>query len=361
MNHSPLLSVHESAGARLAQRPTTVPDAEESTVVLTFGDVPTEYESAHSACALFDTTERGLIRVTGADNASFLHGLLANEVRSLAPGQGNSNLLLSAKGKVLHGFDLFVGEDEILCSTEPGGAKALMTALDMYHFTEQVEFEEVSDQHAPLSLCGNSARAAVEAVVGELPGMADHDHFRRDWNGVSVWVTTVNVAGTQGYRVDAGPAHVQELWQALVAAGASPTGQVVLDILRLEAGRAAHGVDITNDVYPQEARLDDSFSLEKGCYIGQEVVAKIDTYGGLNKQMMVLCVSHDDPVAAGTSLELTEDGETRKLGVVTSWAYSFVLDTGIVLAYVKRKHQDIGKTFKLGDAEATIVEFPVTA
>ena len=361
MNHSPLLSVHQSAGARLAERPTTVESAEPSTVVLTFGDVPAEYDAAHSGCALFDTTERGLIRVTGEDRASFLHGLLANDVRSLEPGQGNSNLLLSAKGKVLHGFDLFAEGDAILCSSEPYGATALMTALDMYHFTEQVEFEELSDQHAPIALCGPTAGSLLAKLLGEFGDLKDHEHTRCQWRGGSVWIAAVEVAGTSGFRVDAGPEKTAELWQALVEAGASPTGQVVTDILRVEAGRAAHGVDITDDIYPQEARLDESFSLEKGCYIGQEVVAKIDTYGGLNKQLMVLRVSHDDPVHAGTPLELTEEGETRKLGVVTSWAYSFVLDTGLVLAYVKRKHQELGTTFKLGDADATIIESPVRA
>lgn len=361
MNHSPLLSVHETAGARLAERPGSTPDSALAPVVLTFGDVPAEYEAAHTGCALFDTSERGLVRVTGEDRATFLHGLLANQVRTLAPGQGNSNLLLSAKGKVLHGFDLFVFEDEILCSSEPGGAPGLLTALDMYHFVEKVELEDISEQHAPLAVCGPKAKQVVEQLAGALPERKDHEHLRRDWNGTPLWISAVEVAGSPGYRVDAGAAQVTELWRALIEAGANPTGQVVLDILRVEAGRAAHGVDITEDVYPQEARLDESYNLEKGCYIGQEVVAKIDTYGGLNKQLMVLRVSHDDPVAPGTPLELAEDGEKRKLGVVTSWAYSFVLDTGLVLAYVKRKHQDIGKTFELGDGQATIVEFPVKA
>ena len=106
-------------------------------------------------------------------------------------------------------------------------------------------------------------------------------------------------------------------------------------------------------MYPQEARLDGAFSLTKGCYIGQEVVAKIDTYGGLNKQLFRLRVSHDDPVAPGTRLVRELDGERRDLGVVTSWAYSFALDGGVVLAYVKRKHQEPGTEFELGETGAT--------
>ena len=92
---------------------------------------------------------------------------------------------------------------------------------------------------------------------------------------------------------------------------------------------AAVGRDVSEDVYPQEARLDDAFSLTKGCYIGQEVVAKIDTYGGLNKQLFRLRVSNDDPVPVGTRLVREIDGELRDLGVVTTWAYSFPEDAGV--------------------------------
>jgi folate-binding protein YgfZ len=115
------------------------------------------------------------------------------------------------------------------------------------------------------------------------------------------------------------------------------------------------GREVTDEIYPQEARLDDAFSLTKGCYIGQEVVAKIDTYGGLNKQLFRLKVSHDDPVASGTRLTRELEGEVRDLGVVTSWAYSFAADGGVVLGYVKRKHQDAGTVFQLGDSGATAV------
>ncbi len=350
---STLLDHHEASGARLAQRPW-------GTVALTFGDVPAEYRAGTEGAALFDDTDRGLLRVTGGDAADFLHRLLANEVRALTPGSGNANLLLSAKGKVLHGFDLHVGEGELLLSAEPGDVQALATALDMYHFTEDVAFEDASAEHAPLSLVGPRSREVVEAVTGPLGARADHTTVTQAWKGGRLRVNALGGAGSPGFRVDAGPSGARELWDALVRAGAVPAGLAAYDILRVEAGRAAFGVDVTDDVYPQEARLDEAFSLEKGCYIGQEVVAKIDTYGGLNKKLLALRVAHDDPVAPGTELGL--DGvEQRSLGIVTSWAYSFVLDTGLVLAYVKRKHQDVGTVFRLGDGgvEATIVESPV--
>ncbi|MFT5197745.1 MAG: folate-binding protein YgfZ [Planctomycetota bacterium] len=114
-------------------------------------------------------------------------------------------------------------------------------------------------------------------------------------------------------------------------------------------------MDIDDTIYPQEANLQDAFSLTKGCYIGQEVVAKIDTYGGLNKRILLL-KAPDSPVAAGTRLmrqTAGPDSEWRDLGVVTTWTYSFATDHGVVLAYVKRKHQAQGTEFRLGDGPDT--------
>src|SRR6185295_10652652 len=181
-----------------------------------------------------------------------------------------------------------------------------------------------------------------------------------DWNG-PLTITRRSVAGSPGLRLDAGPARVTALWRALVEAGAQPAGRIAHDSLRAEALSAEPLVDIDENVYPQEARLESAFSLDKGCYIGQEVVAKIDTYGGLNKRLVALRISHDDPVPRGTRLFRDEGGEVRDLGVVTSWAYSFVLDSGLALAYVKRRHQAPGTQFTLGDsaATATIVPLPV--
>jgi folate-binding protein YgfZ len=134
----------------------------------------------------------------------------------------------------------------------------------------------------------------------------------------------------------------------------------VRDMRRVERGRALLGVDVDENVYPQEAGLEAAFALDKGCYIGQEVVAKIDTYGGLNKRLTTLRVDHSDPVPRGTTLWRVHEGERRELGLVTSWAYSFALDTGLALAYVKRHNQAPGTAFELeGGGKGTIVEPPL--
>ena len=355
MQSPSLLERQRAAGALFAA-------AVEPPLALEYGDVPAEYEAAQTGTALFDQSGRGLVRVRGAERAVFLHRLLANRVRDLAPGQGNANLLLTSKGKIAHSFDLSVWPEWIDLSTPPGQSAALAAALDTYLFSEQVAIEELGSSCAPLALAGPKARALVAATFGADPPEALHEHTAATFEGAPLSIAALPVAGSFGFRLDAGPALAGALWDALARAGARPVGRIAYDSLRVEAGAAEPGVDVDDSIYPQEARLEPAFSLDKGCYIGQEVVAKIDTYGGLNKRLHALRVSHDDPVPHGTRLFQDDGaGERRDLGVVTSWAYSFVLDTGLVLAYVKRKHQEPGTLFELdaGPASATIVELPV--
>jgi folate-binding protein YgfZ len=332
--------------------------------VLVHSEVPAEYSAALERAALFDVAARDTLEVSGPDAAAFLHRLLANTVRTLAAGEGNQNLLLTSKGKVSFAFDLAVGHERILLSLPPGAAPAMQSALDTYHFSEKVTLRDVSTEHAPLELCGPLANAIVARIAGVEPPDVDHRTVGGSFAGRTLAVARMPVAGSPGVRLDAGPHAVVELWDALRSAGAVPAGRVAYDSLRVEACAAEPGVDADESVYPQEARLERAFALDKGCYIGQEVVAKIDTYGGLNKRLVALRVAHDDPVPRGTRLWRLDDGAWRDLGVTTSWAYSFALDTGMVLAYVKRRHQSVGNEFRLGEPEralgtATIVRAPV--
>jgi folate-binding protein YgfZ len=352
VNDPILMELHRAAGARLREEPVGV---------LTYGDVPAEYAAATSGCAAFDATNLGRIDVRGADAVEFLHRITANDVRALAVGRSQRNLLLSSKGKVIFDFDLFRGEDALQIGVRADRAKSLADALEMYHFSEKVAFELANDASAPIELVGPRSADIVRTVSGlaELP--SDRGWIRAKFAGGPLTVAALPVAGSHGWRLDAGPENARALWQALAQAGAQPAGVVVHDSLRVEAAAAAWGADIDENVYPQEARLESAYSLTKGCYTGQEVIAKIDTYGGLNKRLVALRVSHDDPIARGTRLLRLDDGEWRDLGVVTSWAYSFVLDTGLVLGFVKRRHQAVGNEFRLGDgpATATIVTIPV--
>ncbi len=354
MMDSPLLPYHERAGARML--------GTAGSTLLTYGDVPGEYRAGLDDAILLDCTDRGMVHVSGADALEFLHRITSCEVHALGVGQGNAGLLLDSKGKVQHMFDLARStEDRFELSTPPGQAAELIAALDTYIFTEDVKLSDESQSHAPIDMVGSHAGSVLGSVMGEVPEALLHhfDTVESDWGPLRI--TNLPILGAVGWRLDGRPEQMLGVWETLASSGAVPGGLVARDSLRLEAIEPLWGVDVDSTVYPQEARLEAAFSLTKGCYIGQEVVAKIDTYGGLNKRLMALRVDHDDPVVAGTRLWREVDGEWRDLGVSTSWAYSFALDCGLLLAYVKRNHQDAGTVFRLDDgpATATIVPEPV--
>jgi len=342
MDGSPLLARHRALGLRLAARP----EAPDHATPLFFAAPPAEYAAARAGAALLDDSDRERLLVRGKDAADFLHRLLANHVKRLAVGTGNHNALLTPKGKVQFLFECLRQEDGFALELPPGTARALSAALERFHFSEAVTFEDHSASCAPLTLEGPAARSALERVLGPLAPSAPIARVPASFAGRPL---ALLVLGPERFRLDAGPEGVVALWDALVATGATPCGLVVRDSRRVEAGEALFGVDVDEQVYPQEAELAQAFALDKGCYVGQEVVAKIDTYGGLNKRLCVLALEHEEPVARGTKLFRVEDGERRELGLVTTWAYSFAHDRGLVLAYVKRRHQEPGTEFELGD------------
>ena len=149
VQNSPILPRHQAAGARLAGE-----------ALLTYGDVPAEYRAAQEGAVLFDVASRGAVEVFGPEAEAFLHRLTANTVKGLPVGGGNASLLLTGKGKVQHVFELVrSGEERYRLSTSTGCAEPLRAALDMYHFAEELELVDATDEHAPLELCGPGSAA----------------------------------------------------------------------------------------------------------------------------------------------------------------------------------------------------------
>ncbi len=313
-----------------------------------FGDPAAELEALRQGAALLDATDGGCVRITGPDAADFLQRVLAGDVRALGPGDARPNLLLSAKGKVRASFELLrFGEGEFLALCAPGVGAALAAALEAYHIAEDLELTDRSAEHAPLALLGPRAGEFLTRAFPHLEQPPMGRALRAEVEGARLLVLNRPRFGAPGFLLDAGPEGAARLWRALAGAGARPCGRHARELARIAAGEALHGFDLDDRHYPQEARLEAAFSLSKGCYVGQEVVAKIDTYGGLQRRLAVL--ESDASLTVGEELFEPGDPPRREVGRVAS-SVGKPGGGSLALAYVRLEHEAPGSVLVAGTA-----------
>ena len=324
-----------------------------------YGDGAAEYDAVRRHVGVVDRADRGLIEATGRDRASFLHALLSNEIKALAPGQGCAATLLDVHGKVQVTLLVWVLDDRILVVTPPGMATATYEQLDKYLFAEKVSLEDVSGAHTLMLLAGREAAALVTRLAGAVPGDTP-------WSSVAATLAGVDVRLVRGggetgeaeiwlmCAADAGAC----VWDAVVAAGARPVGQAAVETLRIEAGTPRFGRDVDSSVLLPEIPFDALVSQTKGCYPGQEVVVRIRDRGHVNRQLRGLVLDGLDVPAVGA--EVVAEGGA--IGRVTSATRSPALGRAIALGFIRRHHAAPGTRVEVqGDGRtlgATVSELP---
>ena len=327
-NRLPLHERHLASGAKLD----TVGDWE---LPLTYGDAADEYVAARRRAVLVDRGHYGILEVEGRDRATFLHALLSNEVKALAPGQGCAATLLDVHGKVQVVLYVWVLDDRILLIVPPGTARKVLEALDHYLFSEKVSLRDASEETALFLLVGPEAWALVERLTGVRPPERPWAHVAATLDGAAVRLVTGDgeTGGAEIWCATAA-ADTARVWAALVDAGARPVGLTALESLRIEAGTPRFGHDVDESVLLPEIPLERLVSYTKGCYPGQEVVVRIRDRGHVNRVLTGLVLEGDTVPAPGA--EVVADGGA--VGRVTSAVRSFGLGQPIALAFVKRQH-----------------------
>jgi len=289
---------------------------------LGYGDVVAEYAAARTAVGIVDRRDWSVVEVTGRDRAAFLHALLSNEVKALAPGQGCAATLLDVHGKVQALVLVWVLDDRIHLVSPPGLGASLVEQLDKYLFAEKVELRDASGEWALLLLAGPQADAVAERLAGEDVRLV---RGGGETGGSEVWLVTPASLGGKA-------------WSAALAEGARPVGLTALESLRVEAGTPAFGRDVDATVLLPEIPTASLVSHTKGCYPGQEVVVRIRDRGHVNRMLRGLALDGDTVPAPGA--EVTAGGNA--IGRVTSAVSSLGLRRPIALAFVRREHAQAG-------------------
>jgi len=303
-----------------------------------------------TGCGLVDRSERGKLALTGADRRSFLNGQVTNEIEALEPGEGTYAAFLTHKGKMLGDVRVLETGDELLLDTERVALQALFDLVRRFSIGYDVQLHKRTLESGLLSLMG--PRAAEVAGAADLPG-AVHANVAAELGGAPVRLVRTG----EGVDVLTPSEHVAAVHAALLTGGAQDVDPASAEVLRVEAGVPRYGVDIDDTVIPQEAALNErAVSFTKGCYVGQETVARLFYKGKPNRHLRGLLLS--GPAATGAPLLLTGEKGEREVGRLGSVALS-PAHGPIALAIVRREAQP-GDELRVGDdgTTATVVELP---
>jgi len=319
--------------------PASVGEIGGRSVVLSYAGVATEYEALHRSAVVFDRTHRGRMRISGASAGEMLTGLVTNDVLALSVGQGQYAAALTPKGKIIADLRIFRDEAGFLLDAPPRAAEGWMTTVRKYINPRLAPYTDESASMRNLGVFGASARFVVgemtginSSALGVLPSYA---HVTAMIDGVRVIVARVPDLELEGFELFALAESYALLWERALAAKATPGGLRTWEIARVEAGRPEWGVDIDESTLPQEANLEElhAISYTKGCYTGQETVARVHFRGHVNRHLRGLRAANPEPPASGAVLF---DATGKNVGDVRSSAASPRLG-GIAIGMVRRE------------------------
>jgi tRNA-modifying protein YgfZ len=307
-----------------------------------------DYRAITEGCGLLDRSERGKLALTGSEAKSFLQGQVTNDVEALAPGQGCYAAFLTPKGKMLGDIRILETGGEVLLDTERATLQQLFNMIRRFSIGFQVELHKRTLECGLLSLIGPASEAAVGPGAATVPD-AEHAHVPVEIAGVDARAIRTDV----GIDLLCDAADTERLRAALEDAGATPVSEAAAEVLRVEHGRPRYGAELDDTVIPQEAGLNErAVSFTKGCYVGQETVARLHYRGKPNRYLRGLRLS--GPAAGGEELGL--DGRTvgRLSTVAESPQFGW-----IALGLVRREAEPGAElTVGSGDVRATVVALP---
>ncbi len=286
---NPLKRLHEEAEAEFQ----AYGDVE---VVCTFGEPQAEYAAIRKACAMFDAAQRGILKITGLDRIDFLNRFLTNRLAEkdgknpIAPGQGVYAFLLNNKGRIVADMNVLERGDCTLLETDARNAGTLKTTLEKFVFAEKVGFEELAGAKHEIGLHGPGSVEVLRSIGVDCAGMGVMGSKTATIDGIEILVWRDDPCGVPGYWLVVDSGNVAKVWMKILSGisgqgigkrAVRPAGWAVFNATRIEAGRAMFGIDFNDSVLPAETgQLERAVSFTKGCYLGQEIVARMHARAG---------------------------------------------------------------------------------
>jgi folate-binding protein YgfZ len=336
-------------------------------VVADYGDWLAEHSALTTKAAVLDLGFRSRLCVLGGDRQKFLHGQVTNNVNALQVGQGCYAALVNARGRIQSDLHIYRLHDELLLDFEPGLTATVTARLEGHIIADDVQLVDVASHYGLLSVQGPLSKeviARLQLPVGLPAGLMTLVHIPDATLG-DLYLMNLPRTGTAGFDFFVPLSSLGDVLDKLVAAthaaGGCPAGWRALEAARIEAGIPRFGQDMDeSNLAPETGITDRAISYNKGCYIGQEVIARIRTYGQVTRSLRGLRLADDLPALPARGAKLTKDG--REAGHLTSIVHSPRRNANLALGYVRKECNSVGETLDLdspgGLTKAVIVDLP---
>lgn len=326
MPELPLRSHHEDRGARFrAEAGWSVPAS--------YGPLDVEVRAARARAGTIDLSDRSKIELTGTERVPFLDGVVTADLKVLSPGASAYALLLNEKSRVLGDLRIYPFEHSLVLDVEASQREGILAILDKARISDDVEFRDLG-AGGHLEVVGPASSEAVAGLLGDgLQGLP-RDGFAAisaDSGASEINVARTCSLGMDGYALWSVGSDLSELWDRLTAAAAQPIGRDAWEVLRIEGGVRRFGADMGPETLALESAPRDAISFTKGCYVGQEVVARGTYVGQIRRKLHGLQADGDLPPRPRD--RVTSAG--REVGTVTSGTWSPTLKAAIALAILR--------------------------
>ena len=299
-----------------------------------------------------DRSTWGLLKITGEDRLRYLHNQSTNDFEKLQPGGGCDTVFVTSTARTLDLATAYITEDAVLVLVSPNRRQQLLTWLDRFIFPfDKVELNDLSADYAVFSLIGEASQSLLSRLTSDTISLNNlGEHQLITLADVPVRVGMGSGLATFGYTLIVNRDRADIVWSKIVEAGAIPGGDRLWESLRIQQGRPESDRELTEDYNPLEAGLWQTISFDKGCYIGQETIARLNTYNGVKQKLWGIKL--DRPVSPQTAIALDD----KKVGILTSYVDT---PTGCFgLGYVRTKAGGEGLQVKVGEASGELVSVP---
>lgn len=328
-------------------------------VVLDFGDAAAEHAALVGGAGVVDISDHTQLEIRGQDRKLLLHNLCTNEIKSLQPGQGREAFVTNVQGKTIGLIQVYCSDEGLIVETVAGQSERLLAHFEKYHLREDVSFTDHTPDWFLLLAAGPKAAAALQEFAPLTLADAPHSHQPFALAGNACWLRRSNMLSGDCLSIAGPRSALAAAWQALTAGGFTPCGRQALESARIESGTPRFGADLTDKNLPQElARDAKAISFVKGCYLGQETVARLDAIGHVNSLLCGVQFAADAKLEAG--LELKGASSAKAAGKITSWAWSYRLSAPLALAYLRRELAAPGHQIDSAAGSGVVVALPLS-